>query len=295
MELHVRRRVQRHALEHEHLGAPGDSEQRLHQRRHGLLRRRPRHHFGVGRLPQPDGRSGGPVHVLRTGATASRRATRRAWCPPKASSTRPTAPSRSTPSCLRPWSRACRRQCGCTRRTSRTAPWPASGEIDFAEFYSEYPGLDVPYIHYSQSSTDPNVTSYDCLINQDSFNTYGVDWTPTTDHRPLQRPTPAWSTTQHGQRAVRPTLLHRPHPGSRCRHQRLHARRDGATRHDPDRLGPGLGSGFVGRPSPRRRPSGAVSASCSGSGTGPAGGGGGAQGEDGGQPPCQPGRCRVGY
>jgi Glycosyl hydrolases family 16 len=58
--------------------------------------------------------------------------------------------------------------------------WPASGEIDFAEFYSEYPGLDVPYIHYAQSSTDPNATSYDCLINQDSFNTYGVDWTPTS-------------------------------------------------------------------------------------------------------------------
>jgi beta-glucanase (GH16 family) len=57
--------------------------------------------------------------------------------------------------------------------------WPASGEIDFAEFYSEFPGLDVPYIHYSQSSTDPNVTSFDCLIDQDSFNTYGVDWTPT--------------------------------------------------------------------------------------------------------------------
>jgi beta-glucanase (GH16 family) len=58
--------------------------------------------------------------------------------------------------------------------------WPDSGEIDFAEFYSEYPGLDVPYIHYADSSTDPNVTSYDCLINQDAFNTYGVDWTPTS-------------------------------------------------------------------------------------------------------------------
>ena len=33
--------------------------------------------------------------------------------------------------------------------------WPASGEIDFAEFYSDFPGLDVPYVHYSQSSTDP--------------------------------------------------------------------------------------------------------------------------------------------
>ncbi len=58
--------------------------------------------------------------------------------------------------------------------------WPASGEIDFAEFYSDFPGLDVPDIHYSQSSTDPNATAYDCLINQDAFNTYGVEWTPTS-------------------------------------------------------------------------------------------------------------------
>ena len=58
--------------------------------------------------------------------------------------------------------------------------WPASGEIDFAEFYSDFPGLDVPYIHYAQSSTDPNATAYDCLINQDAFNTYGVEWTPTS-------------------------------------------------------------------------------------------------------------------
>ena len=58
--------------------------------------------------------------------------------------------------------------------------WPASGEIDFAEFYSNFPGLDVPYVHYAQSSTDPNATAYDCVINQNAFNTYGVDWTPTS-------------------------------------------------------------------------------------------------------------------
>ena len=58
--------------------------------------------------------------------------------------------------------------------------WPASGEIDFAEFYSDFPGLDVPYVHYSASSTDLNATSYDCLMNQNAFNTYGVDWTPTS-------------------------------------------------------------------------------------------------------------------
>jgi beta-glucanase (GH16 family) len=58
--------------------------------------------------------------------------------------------------------------------------WPASGEIDFAEFYSQYPNLDVPYIHYNYSSTDPNVTAYNCSIDPSQFNTYGVDWTPTS-------------------------------------------------------------------------------------------------------------------
>jgi hypothetical protein len=36
----------------------------------------------------------------------------------------------------------------------------------------------VPFVHYSHSSTDPNSTAHDCLINQSTFNTYGVDWTP---------------------------------------------------------------------------------------------------------------------
>jgi beta-glucanase (GH16 family) len=59
-------------------------------------------------------------------------------------------------------------------------PWPASGEIDFAEFYSEYPVLDVPYIHYNKAGTDPNVTAYDCVMIPGSFNTYGVEWSPGT-------------------------------------------------------------------------------------------------------------------
>jgi beta-glucanase (GH16 family) len=58
--------------------------------------------------------------------------------------------------------------------------WPASGEIDFGEFYSAYPSLDVPYIHYAASSSDPFATTYDCGITPDQFNTYGVDWTPTS-------------------------------------------------------------------------------------------------------------------
>jgi beta-glucanase (GH16 family) len=59
-------------------------------------------------------------------------------------------------------------------------PWPDSGEIDFAEFYSEYPTLDVPYIHYSQAGVDPNVTAYDCVIVPGTFNTYDVQWSPGT-------------------------------------------------------------------------------------------------------------------
>ena len=58
--------------------------------------------------------------------------------------------------------------------------WPFSGEIDFAEFFSQYWGFDVPFIHYAKSSIDPNVTAYTCTLNQNTFNTYGVDWTPTS-------------------------------------------------------------------------------------------------------------------
>jgi beta-glucanase (GH16 family) len=57
-------------------------------------------------------------------------------------------------------------------------PWPASGEIDFAEFFSDNAGYDVPYVHYARSATDANATAFGCTINQNAFNTYAVDWTP---------------------------------------------------------------------------------------------------------------------
>ena len=57
-------------------------------------------------------------------------------------------------------------------------PWPASGEIDFAEFFSDKPGYDVPYVHYANSSSDANATAYGCTVDQRAFNTYAVDWTP---------------------------------------------------------------------------------------------------------------------
>ncbi len=66
-------------------------------------------------------------------------------------------------------------------------PWPASGEIDIAEMFSEYPTLAIPYIHYNYDSwtvnatTDTNTVTNDaCTFNPNVFNDFVVEWTPTT-------------------------------------------------------------------------------------------------------------------
>jgi beta-glucanase (GH16 family) len=66
-------------------------------------------------------------------------------------------------------------------------PWPSSGEIDIAESYSEYPNRAIPYVHYSFDPltispwTNTNVvTNQDCVIDQEKFNDYVLEWTPTT-------------------------------------------------------------------------------------------------------------------
>lgn len=72
--------------------------------------------------------------------------------------------------------------------------WPSSGEIDFGEFYSKYPGWAIPYLHYDvlQSTvnwaTNTNVYTalpapyaqpgMNCRINQSAFNTYTLTWQP---------------------------------------------------------------------------------------------------------------------
>lgn len=67
-------------------------------------------------------------------------------------------------------------------KTDTYGGWPASGEIDFAEMYSNAPDIDRPYIHYYPGATDPatnkNVTTGTCRINVGEFNTYGVEWEP---------------------------------------------------------------------------------------------------------------------
>jgi beta-glucanase (GH16 family) len=57
-------------------------------------------------------------------------------------------------------------------------PWPASGEIDIAEMFSQYPDRAVPFIHYDDAGGNGGATNTSCLIsNLDEFHTYAVEWT----------------------------------------------------------------------------------------------------------------------
>jgi len=69
--------------------------------------------------------------------------------------------------------------------SSKYGSWPASGEIDFSEFYSQYSTLDVPYLHYNfdPASTDLAsgtnvVTAYNCQIQLSGYNSYALTWSP---------------------------------------------------------------------------------------------------------------------
>ena len=72
-------------------------------------------------------------------------------------------------------------------QTLHGSQWPDSGEIDYAEFYSEYPQYDVPVVHYPGSSTTQSATSdtnacADAMghLTAGQFNRYALSWTPTT-------------------------------------------------------------------------------------------------------------------
>jgi beta-glucanase (GH16 family) len=63
-------------------------------------------------------------------------------------------------------------------------PWPDSGEIDYAEFYSNYSNYVVPALHYPGSGKDPNA-DVPCQLPTGQtpageFHTYALSWTPTT-------------------------------------------------------------------------------------------------------------------
>ncbi len=64
-----------------------------------------------------------------------------------------------------------------------TALWPAAGEIDIAETYSQYPDLAVPFLHYTAIDNGGPVpglnTAWDCVAHRGEYNTYTLEWTET--------------------------------------------------------------------------------------------------------------------
>ena len=55
--------------------------------------------------------------------------------------------------------------------------WPASGEIDLAEYYSLYPDRVVPYIQYKLASADSTETNTRCYVTDPwNFHTYSMVW-----------------------------------------------------------------------------------------------------------------------
>lgn len=67
-------------------------------------------------------------------------------------------------------------------RVPSTDVWPYAGEIDISETYSQYPGLSIPFLHYSASALGNLVginTAWNCSANRGVWNTYALEWTAT--------------------------------------------------------------------------------------------------------------------
>jgi beta-glucanase (GH16 family) len=58
--------------------------------------------------------------------------------------------------------------------------WPYSGEIDIAEWYSQYPDLVIPFLHYGTSYLDATATNVNCRVANvgGAWHTYAFEWTP---------------------------------------------------------------------------------------------------------------------
>ena len=69
-------------------------------------------------------------------------------------------------------------------RVASDVQWPAAGEIDIAELYSQYNTLVVPFLHYTYNDNGgpiPGVnTAWNCPAARGVYNTYTLTWTPST-------------------------------------------------------------------------------------------------------------------
>lgn len=62
--------------------------------------------------------------------------------------------------------------------------WPLAGEIDIVETYSQYPGLGIPYLHYTANDNGGPIpglnTAWDCPAERGVWNVYTLEWTATS-------------------------------------------------------------------------------------------------------------------
>ncbi len=58
-------------------------------------------------------------------------------------------------------------------------PWPLSGEIDVAEWYSALPGQVFPSLHYADGNRDVNSGLDGLIADVSEYHTYVLEWTPT--------------------------------------------------------------------------------------------------------------------
>jgi beta-glucanase (GH16 family) len=65
-------------------------------------------------------------------------------------------------------------------RVQSNVPWPAAGEIDVAELYSQYPDLVIPFLHYTYNDNGgpyPGVnTAWNCPAPRGVYHTYTLQW-----------------------------------------------------------------------------------------------------------------------
>ena len=67
-------------------------------------------------------------------------------------------------------------------RVESKVKWPAAGEIDIAETYSQYPDLAVPFLHYTKNDNggpEPGLnTAWDCKAHRGRWHVYTLIWGP---------------------------------------------------------------------------------------------------------------------
>ncbi|HJR89371.1 MAG TPA: glycoside hydrolase family 16 protein [Aeromicrobium sp.] len=55
----------------------------------------------------------------------------------------------------------------------------SSGEIDIAEYFTEWSDRVIPYVRYDHPGDDPTETTEDCEVDRpDAFHRYALQWTP---------------------------------------------------------------------------------------------------------------------